>query len=96
MAVKITFDVCTPEGKTWLAQITGLDPKFGFTRSFVNPISKDTSRSGRTGSYTYLADDGLYEANEGRRKLGRSYYRVADGKAEQISQDELIAALAEK
>lgn len=96
MAVKIVLDVCTPEGKTWLAAVTGFDPKFGFEREFVNPISKDTSRSGRTGTYTYLTDDGLYEANEGRRKLGRSYYRVADGEAQQISQDELIAALAGK
>ncbi len=93
MAAKIVLDVCTPEGKTWLAEVTGLDPKFGFQRSFVNPISRDTSRSGKTGTHTYLVDDGLYEANEGRRRLGKSYYRVTDDEATRISQDELIAAL---
>ncbi len=94
MAAKIVLDVCTPEGKTWLAHVTGLDPKFGFQRSFVNPINRDTSRSGKTGTYTYLVDDdGLYEANEGRRSRGKSYYRVTDGEATKISQDALIVAL---
>ena len=64
------------EGKTWLAELTGTDAKFGFRREFVNAVEKTTSRSGRTGTATYLVGPGVYESNEGRRRLGRRYWVV--------------------
>lgn len=93
MSTEISLDVCTPEGKTWLAAVTGADPKFGFAREFVHAVSRDTSRSGKTGTATYVVDDGLYESNEGRRRLGRRYWRVADGTATEIDRDDVTAAL---
>ena len=46
----IVLDVCTPEGNTWLARVTGSDKKFGVKRQFVNAVSSDLSKSGKTGS----------------------------------------------
>jgi hypothetical protein len=70
MATEIVLDLCTPEGKTWLARITGPDPRYGVARDFIRPVSKVTSRSGRTGRYEYLIEPGVYERHEGRRSLG--------------------------
>jgi len=90
--VEMNLDVCTPEGKTWLARITGINGRYGFTREFINTIARNTSRSGRTGTYTYLVTDGLYESNEGRRRLGRRYWKVENGTITEIDRDELVAA----
>lgn len=73
---EITLDVATMEGKTWLARITGLDKKFGLQREFVPAAARRLSKSGKTGSIEYLVEPGLYESNEGRRRLGRRYWRV--------------------
>src|SRR5690554_1929736 len=78
---EIQLDICTPEGKTWLARLDGLDESFGFDREFVRAVSRDTSRSGRTGTATYLVEDGVYESNEGRRRLGRRYWLVDAGRS---------------
>lgn len=61
----IELDIATMEGKTWLAQITGLDTRMGFDRTFLRAIEKHTSKSGKTGYATYAVTDGLYESNEG-------------------------------
>jgi len=92
--VEMKLDVCTPEGKTWLACITGIGGPYGFQREFVNTIARDTSRSGRTGTYTYLVTDGFYESNEGRRRLGRRYWKVQNGVITEIDRADLIAALS--
>jgi hypothetical protein len=94
----IRLDICTPagDGKTWLAEVTGIDPKFGLAREFVRPVTRHTSRSGRTGWAEYVVSDGLYESHESRRRLGRRYWRVRDGRVEQISLDELLAELSER
>lgn len=89
----ITLDVCTPEGKTWLARVTGMGGQYGLERDFCRAISRDLSRSGRTGTMTYAVSDGLYEANEGRRRLGRTYWRVTGGVAAEITLDELRAEI---
>jgi hypothetical protein len=91
----IDLDICTPEGKTWLAEITGTDPRFGLAREFVAATSRSTSRSGRTGTATYAVRDGLYESNEGRRRLGKRYWRVEDGNITEIDRNELLIALGE-
>ncbi len=104
MAARLTLDVCTPDGKTWLAQLTGLSQKFGFDRVFVNASSSNLSKSGMTGSKTYLLiEDGIYQSREARRSLrhsddrdgqGNRFYRVAGDVVTVIDQDEAIAALS--
>lgn len=89
----LDLDICTPEGKTWLALISGTDRQFGFDREFINPIEKSTSRSGKTGTATYVVGDGIYESNEGRRRLGRRYWRVADGEVAEIDRDQVMTSL---
>lgn len=94
MTIEMTLDICTPEGKTWLAEITGVGGKFGLERQFVRHASKNTSRSGMTGNATYLVDDGLYQSHEGRRRLGDRYWRVQDGERTEITLDELARELS--
>jgi hypothetical protein len=89
----ITLDVCTPEGKTWLALVTGVDQKFGFQRDFVGTIDKHLSGSGKTGTYIYAVEDGIYESNEGRKRYGRRYWRVQGGTVTAIDRDEALAAV---
>jgi hypothetical protein len=91
---EIRLDICTPEGKTWLAQLLPDhdDPRFDRGRSFVNG-RKETSKSGRTGTAVYQVGDGVYEANEGRRRLGRSWWIVAGDNARKVSEQEALAAL---
>ncbi len=93
MSTTISLDVCTPEGKTWLAEIVGTGGKFGIERDFINRISTNTSRSGRTGSYDYIVPDNcVLESNEGRRRLGRRYWIVAAGSVREVERDEALAA----
>lgn len=69
MSTEIVLDICTPEGKTWLARITGPDSRYGVAREFIRPVSRTTSRSGRTGQCEYLVGPGVYEQHKGRRSL---------------------------
>ena len=102
MTATITLDVCTPDGNTWLAQLTGLDPKFTFHREFVQASSKNVSRSGMTGTKTYyFLTDGIYQSREPRRSLrhtdgrdgqGNRFYSVS---GDQVTTIDLDAAVAE-
>jgi hypothetical protein len=89
---EIVLDIATYEGKTWLAVVTGVGGKYGIERTFVNAVRKDTSRSGATGSAVYVVDDGLYESNEGRKRLGRRYWRVQGDQVTEVALDEVRAA----
>lgn len=94
IAIEHVLDVCTPEGKTWLARLTGLDTKFGFKRDFLNTIARDTSRSGMTGTFTYLlTEEGVYQAHEGRRRLGDTWLKVTGDKVEKITREDAIEYL---
>lgn len=88
----IHLDVCTPEGKTWLAEITGLGGQFGFLRSFVNATESNFSRSGMTGTKTYDVSDGVYESSEGRRRYGRRFWKVENGEVTEITADDVRAS----
>ena len=99
MNAEIVLDICTPEGKTWLARITGPDPRFGVAREFLAPVDKSTSASGRTGTATYLAAPGVYERREGRRNLARhnGFFRVtADGTIEPLDSAKAAVTAAEE
>jgi hypothetical protein len=97
--MEIILDICTPEGKTWLARITGPDERWGVAREFLRPVSKNTSRSGRTGSVTYEAGPGVYERREGRNRLrgGNGFFRItADEEVVDLaSAGEALKALTE-
>jgi hypothetical protein len=93
MSVTLNLDICLPEGKTWLARITGTGGKYGVEREFINPVEKYTSRSGLTGSADYLLEDGVYQSNEGRRRRGRRWWIVADGEVRETDRDTALAAL---
>lgn len=88
----ISLGICTPEGKTWLAQVTGLGGKCGIERDFVSAVQRQTSRSGRTGTATYEVGDGIYESCEGRARLGRRFWRVEGDVVTQIELGEAMAA----
>jgi serine phosphatase RsbU (regulator of sigma subunit) len=93
MAAKIELDVCTPEGKTWLARLTGLGGRFGVEREF-QAGRREVSHSGKTGTAFFTVTDGIYEAHEGRRRLGRSWYRVTGDTVERITEAQALAALS--
>jgi hypothetical protein len=95
MAAILELDVCTPEGKTWLARITGVGGRYGVDRDFVNSVSKDLSKSGKTGTFTYVLDtDGIYQSNEGRKRLGRRWWRVTGDSVEEIDERVALAEAA--
>lgn len=95
MAAILYLDICTPEGKTWLARITGVGGRYGVDRAFVNPVSKDVSKSGKTGTATYaITEDGVYQSNEGRRRLGRRWWRVTGDTVEEIDEATALAEAA--
>lgn len=92
---QLELDICTPEGKTWLARITGTGGKYGLEREFVNSVDKETSKSGRTGTAFYVLDDGIYESNEPRKRLGRRYWLVSGGEVTEIDRDTALAELTQ-
>lgn len=94
MSTELVLDVCTPEGKTWLARLTGVGGPAGFQREFYRYVAADLSRSGKTGIYTYVLDDGIFESNEGRRRYGRKYWRVQAGEITEIDRADAVKALS--
>lgn len=73
-------------GKDWVAELTGLDPRYGFKREFVD-CKKDWSASGKTGNSYYKLENGkLYEINEPYKS--RVIVRVEDGKLIDVDKEE--------
>jgi hypothetical protein len=91
---QLDLDICTPEGRTWLARIDGIVPSERLDRKFMRYHGRITSRSGMTGTASYLVGDGLYESNEGRRRLGRRYWAVTQGEIREINFAELSELLS--
>jgi hypothetical protein len=92
MTTQINLGIATYSGKTWLAELTGLDKKFGFQREFINAAERNTSRSGKTGTASYIVGAGIYESQSGR--TGRSYWLVgADDTVTEIDRTRVLAEL---
>lgn len=93
---EISLDICTPEGKTWLARITGPDAQYGVAREFIRSAERSTSRSGQTGTASYLIGPGVYERREGRRNLSHQngFFRVTPGGGIQALPDAKAALAA--
>lgn len=68
-ASRVTVDAYQHYGtKPWLASISGTHKKYGLERSFIPRTSKDTSRSGATGTHSWDLDEpGLYQLGGTKR-----------------------------
>jgi len=83
----------------WIAQLTGLDDRYGFAREFVRG-QRDWSQAKMTGSrgiYVYYPlDPGIYEVNEREswKHVRRFFIRVSeDGGVSEIDRSEVISCL---
>lgn len=76
-------------GREWVAEITGRDQQYGVERSFLRPISRSWSSSGKTGTTTFeLLPGRLYQVKPSWKDR---YYVVvnADGTARTPGVDEV-------
>jgi hypothetical protein len=91
-----------PKKKYWAAKIVGIDPKYKFSREFLNP-KKDYSKSNSKGSrgiyYTYLLDSkNIYDVSEpvSWKNVDRYFCKVSkEGDIIKITEDEVKQWLKE-
>lgn len=80
-------------GKEWVAEITGRDPKYKFQREFLQPVSRDWSYSGKTGTTSFELEPGkVYEVNEPWK--GRRFVEVKNNEIVTISAEEVLSRIA--
>lgn len=80
-------------GKEWVAEIIGRHSRFNFERRFLNPIARNWSSSGKTGTTTFLLQEGkVYEISEPFR--GRYFVKVENGKIFDVTIDDVIQKIA--
>ncbi|MGG3821113.1 hypothetical protein ABEU79_04885 [Geobacillus thermodenitrificans] len=80
-------------GKEWVAEIVGHHPKFKFERKFITPIARNWSSSGKTGTTSFLLEEGkIYEVNEPFH--GRYFVKVENGKIIDVTVDDVIQKIA--
>jgi hypothetical protein len=80
-------------GKEWVAEIIGRHSHFNFERRFLNPIARNWSSSGKTGTTTFLLQEGkVYEVNE--PYVGRYFVTIADGEVVEIDAEEAVNKIA--
>lgn len=65
--------------KVWCARIDGIDPVYGFGRSFLRPARVERSGSGRTGYDIFVVGPGLYEVED---RDGREFLLVWEQEGE--------------
>ena len=79
-------------GKEWVAEIVGRDPKYKFKREFLQPVSRDWSYSGKTGTTSFELEPGkVYEVNEPWR--GRRFVEVKNNEIVTISAEEVLSRI---
>lgn len=80
-------------GKEWVAEITGRHPRFNFERNFLNPVARNWSSSGKTGTTSFLLQEGkVYEVNEPWK--GRYFITVQNGEVVDIDVDYVAEKIA--
>ena len=80
-------------GKEWVAEIVGRDPKYKFKREFLQPVSRDWSRSGKTGTTSYELEPGkIYEVNEPWK--GRRFVEIQNGELKTLNTEEVLSKIA--
>ena len=80
-------------GKEWVAEITGRHPKYKFKREFLLPVSRDWSRSGKTGLTSFELEPGkVYEVNEPWK--GRRFVEVQNGEVKTLTAEDVLNRIA--
>ena len=80
-------------GKEWIAEITGRHPRFNFERRFLNPVARNWSSSGKTGTTSFLLEEGkIYEVNEPWK--GRYFITIQNGEVVDIDVDYVATKIA--
>jgi hypothetical protein len=81
--------------RAWAAEITGLDPKYGFARKFLKP-SVDYSEANSVGSrgvyrYYWLEEGKVYDVSSPKswKRTDRYFCRVEDGNLIEMGKDEV-------
>lgn len=80
-------------GKEWVAEITGRHPKWNFERKFLNAVARNWSSSGKTGTTSFLLQEGkVYEVNEPWK--GRYFITVQNGEVVDVDVDYVATKIA--
>ena len=80
-------------GKEWVAEIVGRHPRFNFERKFLNPVARNWSSSGKTGTTSFLLQEGkVYEVNEPWK--GRYFITVQNGEVVDVDVDYVATKIA--
>lgn len=74
--------------KSWVAEVVGLDAKYGFNRQFVDGFEDEEVR----GLFFELSEGKVYDVNCARD--GREYATVRNGQLVELSQNEVKAMFA--
>lgn len=90
--VATTIEIALAEGsrnyKSWVAEITGTDVKYGFKRGFINAREDENIK----GKFFTLEEGHIYDVNCTQK--GRSYVTVKSGKIVELSQNEVKEMVA--
>ena len=80
-------------GKEWVAEIVGRHPKWNFERKFLKPVARNWSSSGKTGTTSFLLEEGkVYEVNEPWK--GRYFITVQNGEVVDVDVDYVATKIA--
>ena len=102
MTQYITISSHSYGGKTWIARITGTDPKFGLARVFESKRDVTSSKSNkyRDLEWVLVLDEGaVYEYREMDNSSGggdSGYWQVRDGKLVDVSRQDILEHFAMK
>lgn len=92
--VRIAMNHQPSGGNTWLARITGPDPKYKLKREFLTPTEKNHSSSGKTGTdIWHIRKDGFYEFNEAWKDRG--FFKIENGELSHVTRDEVLMTVAQ-
>lgn len=69
--------------KSWVAEIVGVDMKFGFARKFINGFEDENVR----GLFFNLVSGHVYDVNCAQK--GRKYVTVKNGEVVELTQDDV-------
>ena len=79
-------------GKEWVAEITGRDPKYTFKRKFINPVARNWSYSGKTGTTSFELEPGkVYEINEPWK--GRRLVEIQNGELKTLNTEVVLSKI---
>lgn len=86
--VEITLAEGSRKHKSWVAEITGTDAKYGFDRKFINAREDENIK----GKFFSLEEGQVYDVN--CAQSGRKYMTVKAGQVVELSQNDVKAMVA--